>query len=243
MRVLFVHPDLGVGGAERLIVDAAMAAKSHGHSVTILTNHYDPAHCFEDTRGLEIITLLSWMPRCIMGRMHALLAYLKLVLASIWIIYFSNLTFDVVVCDQISLPVAVFKWAGRKCLFYCHFPDQLLCVYDKRRNLLKRIYRAPIDYLEMKSTGMADVILVNSNFTKGIFYDTFSSLRAKQIDVLYPSLNTEIFDAVLNEYSNQEKEDTSEFASANQAEMDKSASKKFLFLSINRYERKKDLKY
>lgn len=154
MRVLFVHPDLGVGGAERLIVDAAMAAKAHGHSVTVLTNHYDPAHCFEDTRQLEIIAMLSWMPRCLMGRFHAFLAYLKLVLASLWLIYLSNLKFDVVVCDQISLPVVPFKWSGYKCLFYCHFPDQLLCVYDKRRNLLKRIYRAPLDWLEMTSTGI-----------------------------------------------------------------------------------------
>lgn len=92
---------------------------------------------------------------------------------------------------------------------------------------------------------MADVILVNSRFTSRIFYDTFDSLRHKQIDVLYPSLNTEVFDTVLNEYANQNDDNTSdksEFASANQAEMDKFAKKKFLFLSINRYERKKDLK-
>ena len=153
MRVLFVHPDLGVGGAERLIVDAAISAKSQGHIPTILTNHYDPNHCFEDTKQLEIITIFSWIPRCILGRFHAFFAYLKLVLASLWIIYLSNLSFDVVVCDQVSLPVVFFKWAGHKCLFYCHFPDQLLCVYDKRRDFMKRIYRAPLDWLEMTSTG------------------------------------------------------------------------------------------
>lgn len=155
MRVLFVHPDLGVGGAERLIVDAAMAAKSHGHNVTILTNQYDVKHCFEDTKQLEIIVALSWMPRCMLGRFHAFFAYLKLWLASLWLIYLSGrgASFDVVICDQVSLPVVAFKWAGFKCLFYCHFPDQLLCVYDKRRNWLKRLYRAPLDWLEMTSTG------------------------------------------------------------------------------------------
>lgn len=95
---------------------------------------------------------------------------------------------------------------------------------------------------------MADVVLVNSRFTSRIFYDTFKILSEKQIDVLYPSLNTDVFDAVLNDYdsngSNDDKngEDKSEFAKSNQLELDKSATKKFLFLSINRYERKKDLK-
>jgi alpha-1,3/alpha-1,6-mannosyltransferase len=33
---IFIHPDLGVGGAERLIIDAAIAAKSNGHHVTMV---------------------------------------------------------------------------------------------------------------------------------------------------------------------------------------------------------------
>ena len=40
MRVLIVHPDLGVGGAERLILDIATATRSNGHEVSILTNQY-----------------------------------------------------------------------------------------------------------------------------------------------------------------------------------------------------------
>jgi alpha-1,3/alpha-1,6-mannosyltransferase len=122
MKVLFVHPDLGMGGAERLIVDAALATKECGHEVTILTNHYDLNHCFEDTKQLKIITKGSSLPRQIGGRFHAFLAYFKLLLASIWIIYFSGLKFDVIICDQISLPVLIFKLNKYKVLFYCHFP-------------------------------------------------------------------------------------------------------------------------
>ena len=32
-RVVFVHPDLGIGGAERLVVDAALALQQRGHKV------------------------------------------------------------------------------------------------------------------------------------------------------------------------------------------------------------------
>ena len=34
MRVAFVHPDLGIGGAERLVVDAAVALRRRQHQVT-----------------------------------------------------------------------------------------------------------------------------------------------------------------------------------------------------------------
>lgn len=49
VRVVFIHPDLGIGGAERLVVDAAVALKSKGCSVQIWTAHYDPSHCFSET--------------------------------------------------------------------------------------------------------------------------------------------------------------------------------------------------
>ena len=48
--VVFVHPDLGIGGAERLVVDAAVGLQAEGYAVTILTSHCDPTHCFEEAR-------------------------------------------------------------------------------------------------------------------------------------------------------------------------------------------------
>ena len=38
-NVVFLHPDLGIGGAERLVVDAAVALKRRGHTVTMVTSH------------------------------------------------------------------------------------------------------------------------------------------------------------------------------------------------------------
>lgn len=49
-NVVFIHPDLGIGGAERLIVDAAVGLQELGHKVTIFTSHCDPRHCFEEAR-------------------------------------------------------------------------------------------------------------------------------------------------------------------------------------------------
>lgn len=44
-----------VGGAERLIVDAAMELSSHGHDVHIFTSHHDRNRCFEETVSGEHI--------------------------------------------------------------------------------------------------------------------------------------------------------------------------------------------
>lgn len=49
-RIAFFHPDLGIGGAERLVIDAAVGLQDIGHKVTIFTSHCDPAHCFDEAR-------------------------------------------------------------------------------------------------------------------------------------------------------------------------------------------------
>lgn len=35
MKIAFLHPDLGIGGAERLVVDAAVALQQQGHEVSM----------------------------------------------------------------------------------------------------------------------------------------------------------------------------------------------------------------
>ena len=50
LDIWFIHPDLGIGGAERLVVDAAVGLQQLGHRVTILTSHCDKSHCFDEVR-------------------------------------------------------------------------------------------------------------------------------------------------------------------------------------------------
>ncbi|GAV04407.1 hypothetical protein RvY_14689 [Ramazzottius varieornatus] len=225
LDVVFVHPDLGIGGAERLIVDAAVALQSKGHNVRIVTSHHDPKHCFVETRDgtLDVTVVGDWLPRNIFGKFYALFAYLRMILCAIWLVCFSDFPTDVIICDQVSACIPVLKMCGSNVIFYCHFPDQLL---TKRESFLKKIYRAPIDKLEEYTTGMADSILVNSRFTDGIFEKTFQSLKGATRHVLYPSLHCSSFDQFV---PSQERHSA----------IPKSA--KHVFLSINRYERKKQV--
>ncbi|XP_023139981.1 alpha-1,3/1,6-mannosyltransferase ALG2 isoform X1 [Amphiprion ocellaris] len=228
VRVVFLHPDLGIGGAERLVVDAAVALKSQGCSVQIWTAHYDPTHCFSETLDpdLHVECVGDWLPTSVFGYLHALCAYLRMIYVAFYLVFLSGVEYDVIFCDQVSVCIPVLRLSRhrKKVLFYCHFPDQLL---TQRKSALKKLYRAPIDWMEERTTGMADMILVNSQFTAGIFRETFRSLSGVQTDVLYPSLNTRTFDQLSAEAQGLEgllPEGTS-----------------CLFLSLNRYERKKNL--
>lgn len=224
--VLFLHPDLGVGGAERLVLDAALALQARGCNVKIWTAHYDPGHCFAESRELPVHCAGDWLPRGLGWGGHgaAVCAYVRMVFLALYVLFLADEEFDVVVCDQVSACIPVFRLARRrkKILFYCHFPDLLL---TKRDSFLKRLYRAPIDWIEEYTTGMADCILVNSQFTAAVFKKTFKTLSHIDPDVLYPSLNVTSFDSVVPE------------------KLDDLVpkGKKFLLLSINRYERKKNL--
>lgn len=230
VRVLFIHPDLGIGGAERLVVDAALALKRRGHSVRFLTNHHDPNHCFEETRNgeLEVETVGDWLPRSVFQKFTAFWAYFRMVWASLYAAFILSRKeqIDVIFVDAISVGVPILKWAAGspKILFYCHFPDLLMA--PQAGSALRQLYRRPINFVEEYTTGRADVILVNSKFTCGVFKRTFKSLQVTP-DVLYPSLNTKTFDETV-----ASEEDASRLDLADTA---------IVYLSINRFERKKNI--
>lgn len=216
MNVAIIHPDLGIGGAERLIVDAAMELASLGHKVHIFTAHHDKNRCFEETlSGVFDITVYgAFLPRHIFYRLHAVCAYLRCMFVALCLLFMWP-SFDIILADQVSVVIPLLKLKkSAKVVFYCHFPDLLLAQHT---TILRRIYRKPIDFIEEITTGMADLILVNSRFTASTFASTFKNLDARGIKpaVLYPAVNVDQFE--------------------------KPNATKLNFLSINRFERKKNI--
>ena len=49
-RVAIIHPDLGIGGAEQLIVNVALALKYKNYQVQVFTPFFDPNRCFEEAK-------------------------------------------------------------------------------------------------------------------------------------------------------------------------------------------------
>ncbi|KAG1674119.1 hypothetical protein FOA52_015748 [Chlamydomonas sp. UWO 241] len=254
MRIAFLHPDLGLGGAERLVVDAAVELVKCGHMVDVYTAYYDPKRCFPETKtgGFTVHVAGGWFPRAIAGRCIALCAYIRCILAAlviVWRSWFYRATcieagcqpfYDVVIADQVSAVVPFIRFLTHsKMLFYCHFPDLLLST--KRESLVKRLYRVPLDTIEQATTGMSHLVLVNSAFTKAIFKSTFTRLADVGIEpgVLSPAVeppsDEELQDA--ESWWADSKGDKSELSPALHA----FCSDGPVLLSINRFERKKGI--
>eukprot|EP00601_Ochromonadales_sp_CCMP2298_P025409 CAMPEP_0173272908 /NCGR_PEP_ID=MMETSP1143-20121109/1617_1 /TAXON_ID=483371 /ORGANISM="non described non described, Strain CCMP2298" /LENGTH=188 /DNA_ID=CAMNT_0014209603 /DNA_START=152 /DNA_END=722 /DNA_ORIENTATION=- len=160
MKVAILHLDLGIGGAEQLIVNMATVIKELGHEVTILTSHHDPSHCFEETKpnghlGSSIHVHGDFIPRQIFGKATAFCAILRMLYLAVVMLLFCDA--DVVLLDGVSAPIPLLRLFGAKIIFYCHFPDMLLCY--ERTSPLKRFYRHFIDSVEQYTTGAAHLVL------------------------------------------------------------------------------------
>ncbi|KAL5961672.1 Alpha-13/16-mannosyltransferase ALG2 [Taenia solium] len=211
---------LGIGGAERAIVDAAMAAKRAGYDVEIITNFHDTKHAFEETINDSLkITSVS----------------------SVWIVFARRKLVDLIFVDQVSTPLLVLKLAGIKTIFFGHFPDLLLSSHD---SWIRKAYRYPLDLLEEFSTSLADTLVVNSRFTGDVFKQTFPSLKNRELKILYPVPNTdnlvlprEICEKALNASYHPPNAE----AALQSLQEVLGVRPKLMFLSVNRYERKKNI--
>ncbi|OUC46154.1 glycosyltransferase, group 1 family protein, partial [Trichinella nativa] len=226
-RIAFLHPDLGIGGAERLVVDAALSLKKSGYDVCLFTSHHDLQHCFPETANgtLSVVVSGDFIPRSIFGKCNAVCAYLRMIWLGLFVLLFSKFRFDVAFVDQISVVVPLLRLFSRgKIIFYCHFPDQLL---SERSSVVKSFYRFPIDQLEDYSTSIAHCILVNSKFTQEVCLKTFKSFeRHSCVHVLYPSFNASLL-------SVEKLSPISETVVPR--------NRKYYFLSLNRFEPKKNV--
>ncbi|CAM9907855.1 unnamed protein product [Heterosigma akashiwo] len=213
LHVVFIHLDLGIGGAERLVVNAALSLQKLGHPVTIYTSHHDASHCFPETTGDGSLAKCvrvygDWLPRQqLLGRATVLCAVVRMVFLSIVLLISThpcrsptlsrtgfptpNLSLPrpregllwrrrawggggagaAVVADGVAACVPALKLGAAPVLFYCHFPDKLLCT---QRAPGKRLYRWPLDLLEGR---LADKVCVNSKFTAGVFNEAFPISR------------------------------------------------------------------
>lgn len=132
--------------------------------------------------------------------------------------------YDIFFIDQLSTAIPFLRnIAGKRVVFYGHFPDKLLSegpfMENAPRNKtfsFKALYRLPMDLLEdyttRKSdelwavvlqvvteqtlTGETDILLVNSKFTARVFRKYMPNLH-KTSRVVYPGINIEAYDEPL----------------------------------------------
>ncbi|PWW79955.1 Glycosyltransferase Family 4 protein [Tuber magnatum] len=227
-RILFLHPDLGIGGAERLVVDAAVGLQQRGHTVTIYTSHCDKRHCFDEARDGTLDVRVAGntvVPPNLLGRFSILCAILRQVHLTLTLLLTDEISeYDYIFIDQLSaaIPLLRFFTPTKKVLFYCHFPDYLLAT---RASFIKSLYRVPFDWFEGFTTGLADTIVVNSAFTRSVFATAFPRIGLVP-KVVYPCVTTTTVASPLGSIDNNPP-----FPNDGRR----------IILSINRFERKKNI--
>ena len=262
-NITIIHPDLGIGGAERLIIDLALSLQSRGHRVTIYTSHRDPSHCFDEARDGTLDVRVrgnTLFPAHLGGRFHVLMAVLRQLHLTGEVLAASHDTSttttekkeekgtdgnedDIFIIDQLAACVPVLKTLGeqfartrgrgrgrQRILFYCHFPDQLLARRDDGNSVLrfaKGLYRWPFDWFEGWAMSAADKVVANSRFTRGVVREVLGGGVVGDVRVVYPCVDT--------------KREVAGVAEAEGKEGGELWGGKRILLSINRFERKKDM--
>lgn len=233
LKIGVIHPDLGIGGAERLIVDIALGLQERGHHIDIFTSHCDKSHSFEEVANgtLKVQVFGDQLPTNIRGRFFIVFATLRQFFL-IWKMYQTGQfnKYDILIIDQLSACIPfLHKFYKGKTLFYCHFPDQLLA---QRDSFLKKIYRLPFDIWEEFTLSTADKIVVNSAFTGKTYRETFKWLTKKP-DIVYPCVDLEIVP--------DDKIDEMDKKLFDKLICNKDGAKSRFYLSINRFEGKKNI--
>ena len=280
-KVTFLHLDLGIGGAERLVVDAAKQCMELGYQVQIYTTHHDITHCFPETlekdkRASFVRVFGDWLPRYVdvslfttrkenngggpgtnstNRRFIALCGIIRMLyLAMVFIVnHIFTWKDETAVCDAhvvfldgLSAPIPLLSIFGFPVLFYCHFPDRYLSPINLEQQQpqsndnggivakCKRFYRDVVDLLEDISMAQATIIAVNSEFTASVCRESFSFLKqsSSKLVTIYPAVNCTTGDK--DDHGSGEEEEDLRLLSY-------CKGYKNIFVSLNRYERKKKL--
>jgi alpha-1,3/alpha-1,6-mannosyltransferase len=183
VRIAFVHPFLGLGGAERLVVDAALEMQARGHRPVIFTAHHDRGRAFPATvdGSLEVRVHGGVIPLRIAGVGQAVCTVARMAALAMAVAR-DREGFDVVVCDIVPHAVPLLSRTRARLVYYCHFPDRLLAA---SRGGAYRLYRVPLDRLEVRAMRAADRVLVNSRFTGRVL----AELGCRADAVVYPGID------------------------------------------------------
>jgi len=142
-HVVFIHLDLGIGGAESLVINLAKATLPSNNkdtnndnlsTVSIYTTHCSPSHCYDEVKppsgplSPHVYIRGSWIPRSLSSHFTALCSSIRMLYLTIRA-YTEHPDADVFVMDVLPTGVPyLILWRNVMAgvLFYCHFPDKLL---------------------------------------------------------------------------------------------------------------------
>merc|ERR1719232_845204 len=117
-HLVFLHLDLGIGGAEQLILNLALASYDEKNNVTILTTHCDPGHCFDLVKKPDgklsdkVHVYGSFLPSSIFGTGYgkAMCSTIRMLYLAIIAVIWYGKGVDIFVLDVLPTPIPFLKW-------------------------------------------------------------------------------------------------------------------------------------
>lgn len=158
--------------------------------------------------------------------------------------------YDLIFIDQNPAGIPWLRHlSGARVVYYCHHPDKeisnslaLQRARDRGQSgpsVLRTIYRIPLDFYEEATTDSADKILVNSAYTQRVFITSFHRLR-RLPRILYPGIDPRNYTAEAVVKGVAALTPSTE-AQKIIADIATRTTGRPSFLSINRYEAKKNV--
>lgn len=224
-NIALAHPLMIIGGAERLMLDLALALKSKGHRVKLFTTSLDQRCAFREAIDgtIEVETIGNKIPNLLFNRFQLIIGIIKMFILTIFMLLFRP-KYDLYIVDTNPYVLPLFKLFRRKVVFYGHFPDKLLAPGGSK---LFRAYRWVMGLIEECCFLFCDQVWVNSGYSRSMYQSSFKLGRAKRTDfsVVYPCIN---FDNLTNKSGERG------------SDADTPLPERFFF-SLNRIERKKKI--
>ncbi len=191
LRIALVQPELGPGGSERFVLDAALELKARGHLPAIFTTRFEPALCLEETwgRGLDIRVcpgLFSagsgqgWRRVRAMALVSAMRRGLR--------------NPDVVICDAHPAAALAARWLTRAAVIqYYRHPGKERAFAASPASLpasLPTPLTARLNHrLEQISLARTHSILAESRLAVQSFAETFPAFGGATPETLYPGVD------------------------------------------------------
>lgn len=174
---------------------------------------------------LKVRVYGDFLPRHLFGMFHIVFAALRSLYLALYLYFFISFHYDLIIVDQISYGVPILRHCATRLLFYCHYPDKYLA--PRSKNPLRLSYRVLFDRWEEATIVKADKVVVNSLFTAQQFVKAFPSAKRPPA-VLYPGVH-----CLPNTRVSEKMEEL-----RNKLDLENC----FTILSLNRFERKKNIK-
>ncbi|MDF3055841.1 MAG: alpha,3/1,6-mannosyltransferase ALG2-like [Rariglobus sp.] len=186
---VIIKPWLGVGGADRWSIDAALALRAAGWDATIWTNRHVRETTFPETLDGRVRVEVRAEAEALAGRFDRFRVWrvLRRQRALLRAMKQEGVNPQLVVCDVLPhvVPFARRLWPKSAVLCYCHYPDKLMAPAG---GWIYRLYRGPLDWLERRGLAAADHVVVNSRFTATAVREAFPMLATRSLAVVYPGV-------------------------------------------------------